>query len=71
MSHYGGPHSEERDYPAQLVVPSSSSNNDLPLVKDDAEVDLNPSGARICYTQEPTLMSDSPPLSLLPYIFLG
>jgi hypothetical protein len=23
---------------------------------------------RICYTQEPTLMSDSPPSSLLPYI---
>jgi hypothetical protein len=34
----------------QLVVPSSSSNDDLPLVKLDAWVDLNPSGARIHYT---------------------
>jgi hypothetical protein len=45
----------------QLVVPSSSSNDDLPLVKYDAQVDLNPSSMRIRYTQEPALMSDSPP----------
>jgi hypothetical protein len=40
----------------QLVVPSSSSDDDLPLVKHDARVDLNPSGTRIRYTQEPGLM---------------
>jgi hypothetical protein len=34
----------------QLVVPSSSNNDDLPLVKHDAWVDLTPSGARILYT---------------------
>jgi hypothetical protein len=34
----------------QLVVPSSSSNDNLPLVKHDARVDLNPGGARIRYT---------------------
>jgi hypothetical protein len=28
----------------QVVVPSSSSNDDLPLVKHDARVDLNPAG---------------------------
>jgi hypothetical protein len=39
----------------QLVVPSSSSDDDLPLVKHDARVDLNPDGARIRYTQKPTL----------------
>jgi hypothetical protein len=47
----------------QLVVPSSSSDDDLPLVKHDTRVDLNPSGVRIHYTQVPGLMSDSPPLS--------
>jgi hypothetical protein len=41
----------------QLVVPLSSSYDDLPLVKHDAQVDLNPSGARIHHTQEPALMS--------------
>jgi hypothetical protein len=55
----------------QLVVPSSSSDNDLPLVKHDAQVDLNPGGARIHYTQESALVSDSPPSSLLPYIMSG
>jgi hypothetical protein len=55
----------------QLVVPSSSSDDDLSLVKHDARVDLNPSGARICYTQDPAFMSDSPPPSLPPYIVLG
>jgi hypothetical protein len=40
----------------QLVVPSSSSDNDLSLVKHDAWVDLNPGGTRIRYTQEPALM---------------
>jgi hypothetical protein len=52
----------------QLMVPSSSSNDDLPLVRHDTRVDLNSGGARIRYTQEPALMSDSPPWSLLPYI---
>jgi hypothetical protein len=52
----------------QLVVPSSSSDDDLPLVKHVTRVDLNPGGVRICYTQEPALMSDSPPPSPPPYI---
>jgi hypothetical protein len=51
-----------------LVVPLSNSDDDLPLVKHDARVDLNPTGVRIRYTQEPALMSDSPLLSLPPYI---
>jgi hypothetical protein len=55
----------------QLVVPSSSSDDDLPLAKHDGQIDLNPSGARIHYTQEPTLMSDSPPPSLPCYIVSG
>jgi hypothetical protein len=55
----------------QLVEPSSSSNNDLSLVKLDVWVDLNPGGARIRYTQEPALVSDSPLSSLLHYIGLG
>jgi hypothetical protein len=52
----------------QLVVPSSSSDDDLPLVRHDARVDPNPSSARIRYTQEVTLVSDSHPPSLPPYI---
>jgi hypothetical protein len=44
----------------QLVVPLSSSDDDLPLLKHDARVDLNPGGVRIHYTQEPVLVSDSP-----------
>jgi hypothetical protein len=52
----------------QLLVPSSSSDDDLKLVKHDTRVDLNPGGAKIRYTQEPALVSDSPPLSPLPYI---
>jgi hypothetical protein len=55
----------------QLVVPSSSSDDDLSLVKHDARVDLNPNGARIRYTQEPVLMSDSPSPCLLCYIVSG
>jgi hypothetical protein len=53
------------------VVPSSSNDDDLPLVKHDAWVDLNPGGMRIRYTQEPALVSDSPPQSPLPYIVSG
>jgi hypothetical protein len=45
----------------QLVVPSSNNDDDLPLVKHDARVDLNSGGMRMRYTQEPALMSDSPP----------
>jgi hypothetical protein len=41
----------------QLVVPLSSSDDDLPLVKHDARVDPNLGGARIRYTQEPALVS--------------
>jgi hypothetical protein len=50
------------------VVPLSSSDDDLSLVKHDAWVDLNPCDTRICYTQEPALMSDPPQLSPPPYI---
>jgi hypothetical protein len=50
------------------VVPSSSSDDDLPLVKLDARVDLNPGVARIRCTQKPALMSDLPPPSPPPYI---
>jgi hypothetical protein len=53
------------------VVPLSSSNDDIPLVKHDARVDLNPGSVRIHYTQEPALVSDSPPSSLPPCIVLG
>jgi hypothetical protein len=52
----------------QLVVPCSSSDDDLPLVKHDALVDLNLGGTRICYTQEPSLVSNSPLSSPSPYI---
>jgi hypothetical protein len=55
----------------QLVVLSSSSDDDLPLPMHDDRVDLNPSGARICYTQELALMLDSPPPSRPPYIVSG
>jgi hypothetical protein len=34
----------------QLMVLSSSSDDDLSLVKYDAWVDLKPGGMRICYT---------------------
>jgi hypothetical protein len=40
------------------VVPLSSSDDNLSLVKHDAWVDLNPGGARICYTKEPALVLD-------------
>jgi hypothetical protein len=53
------------------MVPSSSSDDDLPLVKHDTQVDLNPSGVRIRYTQEPTLLSDLPPPSPPWYIVSG
>jgi hypothetical protein len=55
----------------QLVVRSSSNEDDLPLVKQNTRIDLNPGGARICYTQEPTLVLDSPPSSPSCYIVLG
>jgi hypothetical protein len=46
----------------QLMVPLSSSDDDLSLVKHDAQVDLNPDDARSHYTQDLALMSDLPPL---------
>jgi hypothetical protein len=52
----------------QLMVPSSSSDDGLSLVKHDARVDLNPGSAWISYTQEPALVLDSPPLSPPCYI---
>jgi hypothetical protein len=54
-----------------LVIPSSSSDDNLTLVEHDAQVDLNPSGVRIRYTQEPALMSDSPLSSPPWYIVSG
>jgi hypothetical protein len=69
--HYGDPHSKEGDRPASTLVPLSSSDDNLSLVKHDARVDLNPSGASICYTQEPALISDSPLPSPVRYILLG
>jgi hypothetical protein len=53
------------------MVPSSSNDDDLSLVKHDARVDLNPGGVRIRYTQEPALVSDSPPPSPPCYIVSG
>jgi hypothetical protein len=55
----------------QLVVPSSSSDDNLSLVKHETRVDLNPSGARIRYTQEPDLVFHSPLPSPRCYIVLG
>jgi hypothetical protein len=55
----------------QLMVPSSSNDDSLPLGKHDTWVDLNSSGARIRYIQEPALVSDSPPPSPPPYIVSG
>jgi hypothetical protein len=55
----------------QLVVPLSSNDDSLPLLKHDAWVYLNPGSVRIRYTQEPALMSDSPPPSLPRYIVPG
>jgi hypothetical protein len=55
----------------QLVVHSSSNDDDVPLVKHDTRIDLNPGGARICYTQEPALGSDTFLSSPPPYIVLG
>jgi hypothetical protein len=52
----------------QLVVPSISSDDDLPSVKHDTRIDLNPDDVGILYTQEPTLVSNLPPSSLPPYI---
>jgi hypothetical protein len=40
-------------------------------VKHDARVDLNPGSMRIYYTQEPAVVSDSPPPSLPRNIVLG
>jgi hypothetical protein len=55
----------------QLVVLSSSNDNDLLLARHDARVDLNSGGMRICYTQEPALVLDSPLQSPPPYIVSG
>jgi hypothetical protein len=52
------------------VVPSSSNDDDLSLVKHDTRVDLNPDDVRIRYTQEPAFVSDSTPPSLPLYIVL-
>ena len=54
-----------------LVIDVVDSNDDYSLAKHDARVDLNPSGARIRYTQESALMVESPPASPLPYLVKG
>jgi hypothetical protein len=51
-SHYGDPHSEEGDCPVSTCGPFEQQRCDLSLVKHDTQVDLNPGGTRICYTQE-------------------
>jgi hypothetical protein len=53
------------------MVLSRSSDDDLSLVKHDVRVDLNPDDVRIRYTQEPALVSESSPLTPLPYIVSG
>jgi hypothetical protein len=35
-----------------VEIDNGSNNDDLPLVRHNARVDLNPGGARICYTQD-------------------
>jgi hypothetical protein len=55
----------------QLVVPLTSSDDNNSLVKHGARVDLNPGGARICYSQEPAFVLDSLPSSSPPYIVSG
>jgi hypothetical protein len=55
----------------QHVVPLSSSDDDLSLVKHEAWVDLNPSYVRIRYTQDLAVVSDSPRPSPPPYIVSG
>jgi hypothetical protein len=57
--------------PRNLVVHSNSDNDDLLLVRHDAQVDLNPDGARIHYTQEPVLLAESPMSNPPPYIIAG
>jgi hypothetical protein len=54
-----------------VVVSPSNSYDDLPLMKHDARVDLNHSGVRVHYTEEPTLLAESPPHSPPPYIMSG
>jgi hypothetical protein len=54
-----------------LVVHSGNSDDDLPLVRHDDRVDLKPDDVRIRYTQEPTLLAESPPHSPPPYIVSG
>jgi len=55
----------------KLLIDTADSDNDYPLAKHDARVDLNPSGARIRYTQESALLVESPPASPLPYLIKG
>jgi hypothetical protein len=54
----------------QTLVINSSSDEGLPLVKHDAQVDPNPSGAQIHYAQKPAL-AESPPRSPSPYTTSG
>jgi hypothetical protein len=53
------------------MVHSGSDDDDLPLVRHDARVDLHTGGARICYTQEPTLLAELPLSSPPPYTVEG
>jgi hypothetical protein len=54
-----------------VLTPKNITIRCLLVVRHDARVDLNSCGTRIYYTQEPTLMSDSPPQISPPYIVLG
>jgi hypothetical protein len=48
-----------------------SDSDDLPLVHHDTQVDLNPGGARIRYTQESTVVAESSLSSPQLYIIAG
>jgi hypothetical protein len=43
-----------------LVVNSSSNDDDLPLVRHDGRVHLNPGSVKIHHIQEPALLAESP-----------
>ena len=46
----------------KVVIDTGSDDDDnTPLTRHDARVDLNPSGARIHYTQELAFVMESPP----------
>jgi hypothetical protein len=54
-----------------ILTPRKDTVRHQLVMKHDARVDLNPSSARILYTQEPALVSDLPQLSPPCYIVIG